>query len=211
MYVASNTNRAMFTILSLLLIVGVAGGQVILDMPSVKEVELPSLLQDAYLAEGSTCRQGCSAVHAGLGKPMVDGASSFDPLSLQILELRRGLGDEFCLDSCKFILEGEATTFRDSRVNAAGFLSALDTVLETVAESDRTIGCPEVQGPSVMSENQAATLRYAADRAEQVAATLERADLAEQAAAARSLAEAVLASPARRDSVARPAQATFLR
>jgi hypothetical protein len=120
----------------------------------------------------------------------VSGSITVDPMTLQILELRDEMARTFRFENQAFDLY-EDLARPEQRVADREIIA---TALAELSPNTKSSTADWVTGNAVQSANiftaqQAATLRYAIDRLEQVAATLNRAELSEEATQMRRLAK----------------------
>ena len=140
------------------------------------------------------------------------GSITVDPMTLQILELRDEMAGTFRSENQAFALYEEVTGLKQQvtdREIVAAALAGLSSNPKSTT-TDLVTG-NTARSANVYTPQQAAALRYATDRLEQAAASLNRAELTDQALQIRTLAKSVAASTARpKTSLAKPGGKTPL-
>lgn len=122
----------------------------------------------------------------------VSGSITVDPMTLRILELRDEMAGTFRFENQTFELYVDLARSEQQVADHEIIATALAGLSPNAKSStaDWVTG-NAVQSANVFTAQQAAALRYAIDRLEQVAATLNRAELSEQATQMRTLAKSV--------------------
>ncbi len=122
----------------------------------------------------------------------VSGSITVDPMTLRILELRDEMAGTFRFENQTFELYEDLARPEQQVADREIIATALAGLSPNAKSStaDWVTG-NAVQSANVFTAQQAAALRYAIDRLEQVAATLNRAELSEQATQMRTLAKSV--------------------
>jgi hypothetical protein len=122
----------------------------------------------------------------------VSGSITVDPMTLRILELRDEMAGIFRFENQTFELYEKVTRLEQQEADREIIATALARLSSNAKSrtADSVTG-NVVQSANVFTAQQAAALRYAMDRLEQAAATLNRVELSEQATQIRTLAKSV--------------------
>ncbi len=153
-----------------------------------------------------------SAAYPAVPAAPPSGSITIDPMTLRILELRDEMAGTFRSENQTFALYEKVTGTKqqvtDREIVAAALAGLSSNPKSTTADS---VTGNTVRSANVFTPQQAAALRYATDRLEQVAASLNRAELTDQALQIRTLAKSVGVSTANpKTSLAKPGGKTPL-
>ena len=133
-----------------------------------------------------------SAAYPAVPAAPPSGSITVDPMTLRILKLRDEMAGTFRFENQTFELYEDVARLEQQVADREIIATALAGLSPNAKSStaDWVTG-NAVESANVFTAQQAAALRYAIDRLEQVAATLNRAELSEQATQMRTLAKSV--------------------